>query len=423
MGDRLSHVLPPDFWQGFAEKHWERAPGVFPQMFERALLTPDEAFRGLLTAFQRLQATDPGGRPRCYVEGGEIISGRIYALMAPRESDGTLEAYGKRLTEELNGKRFAVVVNYFNVHSVELWHRLRGFLRGLYAVVGQPASRTEPTFFFGNYVVTPFGIHTDEAGVFTFTVAESKTMLVWPERYFADRGIPAMSTHILAAHEPFSADATHQTVGRHDFMYWPSSHWHIGESSGEMLTSLGVGVYFDSPRDTPVASGLRLALHARRGKPLKPFRNAPTDGSLPPELEAPLAEAIAAVQAGALRREVQAEWMRRLTSDGCLPAPPLEPCPLDLKDRVRLADGGPVLHAVLPDGLLIAANGHSFFLGPTDDRPFDPSHAQPLVELIAELNRGETIRVGPAARKSGGMGQQVFATLEAIAASRAIRKV
>jgi len=44
-------VLPPEFWARFAEQHWEREPGVFRDCFPGPLLTPEEAFDGLVTAF------------------------------------------------------------------------------------------------------------------------------------------------------------------------------------------------------------------------------------------------------------------------------------------------------------------------------------------------------------------------------------
>jgi len=47
-----------------------------------------------------------------------------------------------------------VVINAFHVHSRPLWYRLRGFLRGLYALTGLPAARTDPVLFFGDYLQT-----------------------------------------------------------------------------------------------------------------------------------------------------------------------------------------------------------------------------------------------------------------------------
>jgi hypothetical protein len=42
---------------------------------------------------------------------------------------------------------------------------------------------------------------------------------------------------------------------------------------------------------------------------------------------------------------------------------------------------------------------------------------------LAELNRGEPVRVGQLAKKSAGLGAQTHAVLEALAAAGAIEKL
>ena len=419
MSQRKSHALGPDFWTRFAAEHWEKSPAVFPGVFAAPILSRDEVLRGLKVAFTRLQSGDPGARPRCYVEGAELTNGAEYARMVPLAGDTTLEAYAERLGKLLGGKGFGIVVNAFHVHHPALWHRLRGFFSGLYAVTGLPASKTDPVLFFGNYPVTPFGVHTDEASVFTFNLGATKRMLAWPGDHFEKRGVPAMSTHLLAPHGPHAQEATELKMGPNDLMYWPPSHWHVGVSEGELLATLGVGAYCATSAQAVVEPALRLAL---RGTPqLGPMRA--TDGALPPELVRALEAAQTAVTSGALGRELRAEWLRRLTSDGCLPAPPLVPGTLAAKDRVQRCDGASILHAVLPEGFLFAAGGHSWFLGPAGDgSPFDAAHAAPLIEVFAELNAGAPVRVGQLSKKTAGLGAQTHAVLEALLAAQTIEK-
>jgi 50S ribosomal protein L16 3-hydroxylase len=418
MSSRKSHALGPDFWARFATEHWEKAPGVFPGVFAGPILSPDEVLRGLKVAFGRLQAGDPGARPRCYLEGAEVSNGADYARLMPTAADTTLQGYADRLSKDL-GKGFGIVVNAFHVHHPALWHRLRAFFRGLYAVTGLPAQKTDPVLFFGNYPVTPFGVHTDEASVFTFNLAREKRMLAWPRDHFSSRGVPAMATHLLAPHAPHAKDAVELRMGPADLMYWPSSHWHVGVSGGELLATLGVGVYFAAATTALVEPALRLAM---RGAPALTSL-ATNDGALGPELERALADVAAAVESGALRRELHAEWLRRLTADGCLPAPPLVPVALAPKDRVQLGEGERLLHAVLPGGLLLAAGGQSWFLAPAPGAAFDAAHAAPLLEALAELGAGEPVRVGQLAKRSAGLGAQTHAVLEALAAAGAIEKL
>ncbi len=225
----------------------------------------------------------------------------------------------------------------------------------------------------------------------------------------------------IAWHEPFVRDALEQRIGPRDFMYWPSSYWHLGISDGGLQASLGVGVYFGSARQKLVAPCLQLALQARGTAPVGPMR-ATADASLPAELEETLRRVSDAVSSGALRRELLAEWLRRLTSDGCLPAPPLAPISLSPKDRVRLGGGGPILCVTLADERLIAANGHTFFLRPAHG-PFDAESSAGLDAVLDELNDGEWARVGQLVKKAGPVGAMVQPLLEALAAADAIEKV
>ncbi|MBX7101503.1 MAG: hypothetical protein K1X89_27560 [Myxococcaceae bacterium] len=387
--------LPADFWNRFQQTHWEKAPAVFPGVFPGPILDGAATLAGVRTAFSALQATDPGDRPRCYLEGTQVTFGPLYARFIPGDADTSLEAYAARLERELGGKGFAVVVNAFHVHVPALWHRLRGFFRGLTQVQGLPAARIDPVLFLGNYPVTPFGVHTDTASIFTFSLGEAKRMLLWPREYFAQRRVPAMDTQLLASHEPYAADAVSLSMGQRDLMYWPSSLWHVGVSGRTLQATLGVGVYFSSPAHALVEPALKLGL---RGTP--PLGLLPSGGTaLPPALEQLLARTQALVTQGTLRRELHAEWLRRVSADGCLPAPPMVPVALDEKDRLQLADGGPVLHAALDDGLLVAANGQSWFLGGTQGQPLPASHADAVVALLASLNAGERVRVSSALRE------------------------
>lgn len=231
-----------------------------------------------------------------------------------------------------------------------------------------------------------------------------------------------MDTKLLVAHLPFVADAVQLQIGPRDLMYWPSSNWHVGVSEGQFQASIGVGVYFKSSQAELIGPALRLALQDKGGAPLTSVPRSVGSTALPPQLEATLNDVAEVVQLGTLRRELHTEWLRRLTSDGCLPPPPLVAVPLDLKDRVELGDGGPVLSAEVGDGLLISANGHAWHLRANDGRAFEPSLKAALLAAIDELNAGEWIRIGAVVRKMGVMGRQVHELFAYLAAAGAIRR-
>src|SRR5690349_189719 len=89
-------------WNGL-EADWSSKPWVSPGAFVEPALSPDETLRGLKVAFGRLQAGDPGARPRCYVEGAEVMNGAAFAGFIPTAADTSLEKYAARLGATLGG--------------------------------------------------------------------------------------------------------------------------------------------------------------------------------------------------------------------------------------------------------------------------------------------------------------------------------
>lgn len=410
-------ALSPEFWADFLKLYWEKKPVVLREVFPERIMSPEETFQTVLAAFAAYRSGGAGDRPRCYVQGAELADGALLSRLFPSADDGSLDRYAERVTRALEGRPFGVVINSAHVHSRPLWYRLRSFLRGLYAHTGLPASRTDPAMFLGTYGVTPFGVHTDPASVFTFNLLGEKRMQLWQREYFRDRGTPMIETRLLEGPERFTADAIDLRLGARDLMYWPSSHWHAGVSDGALVCTLGVGVYFESARQELIDGVLRLGMRATGGASVGPLTGPP--GALPPGMDAALASVTELVTSGALRKELHAEWLRRLTSDGLQPPPPPVPVQLQAEDRLRLCHG-PILTAEVQQGLLISANGYSWTLGDERGRPYDASLVAPVSEAVVELGAGERIRVGPLLRRCGRIAPHVFEVLVGMVAADAL---
>jgi 50S ribosomal protein L16 3-hydroxylase len=410
MSGRGSFTLAPEFWSTFAARNWEREAGVFAGLFPGPILTPDETFAAFVSAFHAFRAHQPGDRPRCHIEGAEVVDGSMYARFLPRPEDGTLEGYARRVSSTLEGRGFGVVINAFHVHHRELWYRLRAFFRGLYALTGLPASRTDPVLFVGDYPLTPFGVHNDRASVFTFSLGRPKRVLLWPRAYFDERRVPRLEDRLLVEHLPFAKDAIDLHIGPKDLMYWPSSHWHLAVAPpGELHATLGVGVYFDLVFTDLIGTLLKQAIG------LKSIGSMPSATALPPALEAAWQSIAQASTSGAGRRMLHAEWLRRVTSDGCQPAPEPLAARVDAEDRLQLGEGGPVLYVEDDEGLLVGGNGHTWF------NPWPRGTASELTGALDALDRGELVRVGQLVRKSAKQKAAVLPLLTALVGAEALR--
>src|SRR5690606_17925463 len=223
-------ALPDAFWDQLARSHWERAPLVFRAPGGRALATLDEVFAGLVAAADRYRQLDGGVRLRLFLDGA-LAQHDIVSLLPARE-DGSIAGYAARLDRALDGREYLLVINNLQRHLPGLHRRLCGFLAPLYRRVGMPAGLADADVFVGRYSRTPFGVHKDDASNFQFILEGDKTMRVWPDQAFGD---PAAmwedASHVRDAEYERARARGEVLRGRPgDVLYWPSSHWHVGES-------------------------------------------------------------------------------------------------------------------------------------------------------------------------------------------------
>lgn len=411
--------LPASFWRTFAAERWEAAPLVLRRPFGRPLLTQEELFTALVAASEvyraeGVRAEVPGGRDtdvRFNVDSARLMVDVEQHL--PRASDGTLQRYVERVTRELGGRPFELIVHQLQGHDFELWSRFRDFLCGLFEQIGVPVEKAEAVVFLRNHEATSFGLHRDEASVFLIPVAGRKRILAWPPEAFAGREV-AFCTMDYAAHRE-RAVVLEGKPG--DVLYWPSSHWHVGESMEGWSASVSLGVRL---RLQPAAEVLRhaMTLLAERLGPTRIHTYA-VDPARPQQSVAaqpqPMTDALEALRevcsAPELEQRLRLAWMSRLTACGFQQVPPpLAPRALP-DDAVVRGAADPVVSLPLIDGrIACSANGHIVSVAAVPG----------VTALLERLNDGAARTVGELLDACGGDREVLRRILVRLATVRAM---
>jgi len=230
-----------DYWNKFLSKHWERRPARLEVPPWGRFCNLEELFDTILSArgSKRLKS-DRFWVARKSVPG-EIDDYRFVSLdlFGPRLSDGNFDGFFARM----HGRCFGINL-----------HRLGNFRQALMESLAYPIKRLENVpgtglvrrwdldTFFGNYQMTPFGIHQDRASVFSFCLQGERTYLTWPPDYpWAPDDLFVPDQSRLERHRR-TAESFHIQAG--DFFYWPSNRWHVVCSDGRPSVVVQLSGYF-----------------------------------------------------------------------------------------------------------------------------------------------------------------------------------
>jgi 50S ribosomal protein L16 3-hydroxylase len=394
--NRQERMLSRNFWSCFKDRYWEKEPGLFSQLFEKPLISPSEAFDAAVCASGLYRERDDNVAIRFYIEEGEIASALSKYL--PRPSDGSLANYARRISRQINHRRFGFVLGEIQMYRVSIWQSLRDFLHDFYTHTGIPLQPAGATLFIGDYKKTPFGVHRGTSGNFKFIVDGRKRMRLWPSTHF--RNDPR-GDHFLNYERDLKA-STALTGGPGDVIYWPSDSWHSGENRRGVSTSISLALFVEdrlSVQQEVLNEAVRYTqqkLDARG-----PTHSFAGDGSDTRRIR-PLIKKTGKIFAKitedpALEEVVVARYLNRITALGFTAVPP--PAKADkLKSDsfIRLDPAYPVKWVRHSDQEIIcSANGHSFLIS-----------AHPSVpRLFQLLNRGDRHRVGDLVDRYAGICQ------------------
>ncbi|MCP3138663.1 cupin domain-containing protein [Pyxidicoccus xibeiensis] len=397
-------ALPRSFWKTFVKEYWNRKPTVFRGLFPQHFPTSQDIFQALLSCGERYRAGDFKQLIRFYIEHepepGQVPDySALFSLSRylPVAGDGTLDAYVARITHQLRGRRFGIVLNNLQTYQWDHWLQMKSFLSGFYEALGVPMSGADSALFMGNYQSTPFGVHKDDLHIFNFIIEGHKVMSMWPFEMLADRpevpkNIPGMAEQGAIIHlrdkedeQQLLSQAQFLEAQAGDIYYWPASYWHRAEPSKDLTVSASLGVSFRPPEFVGAAPK-----HEWPGK----LRHAELpDGSkwkVPEAVRRSIGKRGSRPNVLAADRESTAAWVRFLTTGAMEGSPPQDrdAQPLTGQDWVRTHPLRPIVTTALSEGhLLVAANGHSSTLAPS------VVVRRRLEKLVATLNTGRPVRV------------------------------
>jgi len=417
-----SDVDTREFWDAFAERHWEQSPLAYRGKPMARPIDPDKLFATIVRCCESELA-----RPARFTRGtplkrrlkkrvsqtfrltplpfGPEITLRFYVDRAPprrpfararylaghiarkdvlpRRSDGSFAGYHARIKRLLNpgwrralglpDRGYLLAVNFPELLDPELWAWEREFLRNLIARVGINNGGTYNAVFIGDYRRTPFGVHVDAESVFHIPVVGRKAMRAWPPEFVAAH--PEIIR--VTEYQAFVEDSTLLTAEPGRFIYWPSCDWHIAESAGDGL-SVSVALSL-------IVAG-RNPFIPRLGSAKPPPDRSPKTVPLDP---GDLQGSVASVPGGLDLRMTQDSspriaWLKYATGLGFFNPPLPGPKRTLLPDDVFSGSPEwPVVYLEAGNELLVAANGHVFAC------PNQPG----LKRVIAELNRPGRVTV------------------------------
>lgn len=394
--------LSSRFWSNFVEQRWEKAPLVIKRPFDAPLAAPEEFFGALVDAGNQYRMDAGRSRPsvernaqlRFNIENAQLMTD--IERYIPEPDDGSVEGYVNRVTRQLDGKSFELIVHHFQAHSVDLWMRMRGFFRGLYQIIGIPAEKSEAVVFLRNHAQTSFGLHKDDAGVFMFILAGRKKILAWPHERFAAKG----DLFCTVDYERYLDDAIVLEGEPGDIIYWPSTYWHVGESSGEWSASISLGLRLNYQ---PFADVIRYLIRLVSDRP----GGAPRVNTYPfdpdslrqsaRDMPAEIKTAINMLREVSLSSDIEEVhklgWLNRVTGFGFLKVPPpLPPRRLADDEVVYTREDYPIVWLPWSEGRIVcSANGHSFTL----------KESAEVISMIERLNSGAAYRVKEIVETSG----------------------
>jgi hypothetical protein len=382
-------ILDQEFWSNFARRDWEKRPcavaGASSPVFD---IGPEQIFEMLLAYSDRCRKIKNTAGLKFYIDG-ERISLQDHLEVLPNKKDKTLLGYHARLERFLAD--YCLVCDEFLQVGHQHWQTLGQFAKSLFRNVGFPNRFAEIGFYMGNYRKTPFGVHVDGCGVFSFPVIGEKTFRLWKPSYVA-RNPDLKNAHSYTKHK---RNSSLLRAARGDMTYWPSSYWHIAESTGQFSATWSIGVWVDEPLIETALQALGPLYTQRLGEsaqlPSTDWQAFPGPagelGVLPASLREMISE-LGRISESERLDALTKLWLQKLSKNGFKSAP-LPDDKLSLKNSgsltlCRSAETQAILWKQLASRrICIACNGYLVE---------EPS-ASSLIRLLKLLNNGGSVRL------------------------------
>ena len=388
----VRHSLSETFWQDFVGDAWEK----HTTHLQFALpISEDDLFAGMLQAADVERATWPSNFNDPYrvaLDGCHVLDAETLAAFLPVEEDEDMDGYIQRM-EAMCDLDMAVQVTKITSHSFTIWQRVRQFLQPLFAAVGVIPETIEIDLFMGKYQQTHFGVHLDSESTFTFGFRGQKQFRMWPRETFTpEMAIDGWPTNIQDDYyQEYRDQAEVVTTGPGVMLYWPSSVWHVGESSHSWSITLAVALHLKPDPYERVKDILSRFLP----NPLQTVNpNAYTcDVKNYSNQTPPLAENLAialqhirqSVDEEVIDLNLSLDWLKQASGCGLTATPPPSESTGFVEGQTFCLDTRfPILWKAFPQNrMVIAANGYGAI--------FEDVDAQQLSPILLRLNQGGTV--------------------------------
>ncbi len=251
--------LDQKFWANFSKRIWEKKPLVLRNV-KSPLLEIDETeiFKLLVLSSDRCRKLNSGLGFKFYINGIQAHPEDVVQIL-PVKKDKNLRGYHKRMSAIFAD--YCLVCDELLKTNANKQALLADFTKELYRHTGFPNRFSEMGLYLGNYRKTPFGVHVDRCGVFSFPVVGQKKFRLWTSSYVKKN--PKLDRAF--SYEKYKKNSRVITAKAGDITYWPSSAWHIAESDGAFNATWSLGVWVDKPHKATFSESLNQLLAEKLG--------------------------------------------------------------------------------------------------------------------------------------------------------------
>ena len=371
------------FWKNFAKFNWEKK-AILVRNFESSLseINEEQIFMMLVSYSNQCRKTTSARGFKFYVHGQRQHEEEILQIL-PLEKDRSLLGYHSRMEKIFSD--YCLVCDELLQVSQDNWGKLCAFTDKLFSYVGFPNRFSELGLYLGNYRKTPFGVHVDGCGVFSFPVVGQKKFRLWTSAFVKKNPKLNRADH----YSQFKKNSVVFNAKPGDMTYWPSSAWHIAESDGSFSATWSLGVWLDRSHQETVEDALKPLLKSQLGSLGEDCVTNPKPAQKNGQvLELPLHQlksisVIRKLSKNALHDTFMKSWIELRSKQGLAKAPELKiKKNISLHSRIQQLDSNCIFWTKLKSEpkTIYAFQGNLV----------ETSPAPELLKLIKDLNSGKT---------------------------------
>ncbi len=259
-------ALDKKFWSHFSQTAWQKKAMAYKNLHSpMQQIDQDRVFQMLVDYSQICRQRNTAEGFKLYLEGERQHELDTLQFL-PLKKDKSLLGYHQRMEKLFPD--YCLVCDELLQVSRDSLQGLTEFTEGLYQQIGFPNRFSELGLYLGNYKKTPFGVHIDGCGVFSFPVVGTKKFRLWSPQYVKK------NPDLIEAHQydEFKKHSQVLIAKPGDMTYWPSQAWHIAESDGSFNATWSLGVWVDLSHEEIMIQTLRPLLNKKLG----PFAGSKT---------------------------------------------------------------------------------------------------------------------------------------------------